>query len=78
VMMGDRLLVLGLGLLALSITSSVLLTLDVVLGRPWAVIGASVTALVALLTWYALPLRIRRRGHGLAPDPAPATGPDHG
>jgi hypothetical protein len=78
VMMGDRLLVVGLGLLALAITSSVLLTLDVVLGRPWAVVGASATALVALLTWYVLPLRIRRRGHGLAPDTTRATDPEQG
>jgi hypothetical protein len=68
VIVADRLLIIGLVLLVLAITSSVLLTLDVVLGQPWAAIGASVTALVGLLTWYAVPLRIRRRGHGLAPE----------
>jgi hypothetical protein len=78
VIVADRLLVIGLALLVLAITSSVLLTLDVVLGQPWAAIGASVTALVGLLACYAVPLRIRRRGHGLAPDTTRAPDPDQG
>jgi hypothetical protein len=66
VMVADRLLVVGLALLVPAICSSVLLILDVVLGRWQAILGSSVTASVALLTWYVLPLIVRRTGHGVA------------
>src|SRR5215213_11364172 len=65
VAVADRLLVVGLALLIPAIGSSVLLILDVALGRGPAVVGSSLTVLVALLTWYALPLAIRRSGQGV-------------
>ena len=66
VVVADRMLVVGLALLVPSISCAVLLIVDLVLGR-WAGIAAgSLTALVGLLTWYALPLAIRRAGHGVA------------
>ena len=67
VVVSDRLLMVGIALLIPAIGSSVLLVLDVVLGRWQAIVGSSVTVLVALLTWYALPLAIRFSGRGTAP-----------
>ena len=64
VVVADRLLIVGLALLIPAISSSVLLILDVVLGRWQAVVGCSLTVLVGLLTWYALPLAIRYAGNG--------------
>jgi hypothetical protein len=66
----DRMLVAGLGFLALAISSAVMLILEVTLGRWAAVAGGGGTALVAGLFWYAFPLWARRTGAGLAPDPA--------
>jgi hypothetical protein len=65
----DRLLLAGLGLLVLSISSSVLLILDVVLGRWQGLLGGGLVALAGVLTWYALPLWARRSGLGAAPGP---------
>jgi Family of unknown function (DUF6328) len=65
VAVADRLLIVGLALLMLAIGSSVLLILDVALGRGPAVVGSSVTVVVGVLTWYALPLVIRHSGHGV-------------
>jgi hypothetical protein len=67
VVVADRLLVVGLALLIPAISSAVLLILDVALGRWQGVLGGSFTALVGLLTWYALPLAIRHAGHGVHP-----------
>ncbi|CAA9213478.1 MAG: hypothetical protein AVDCRST_MAG57-202 [uncultured Blastococcus sp.] len=67
VVVADRLLMAGLALLIPAITSSVLLILSVAVGRWFAIAGASLTAAVALLTWYALPVAIRRSGHGIVP-----------
>jgi hypothetical protein len=67
VVVADRLLLVGLALLIPAISSSVLLILDVALGRGPAIVGSSLTALIGLLTWYALPLAIRRSGHGVIP-----------
>ena len=67
VVLGDRLLMGGLALLIPAIGSAVLLILDVVLGRWQAIAGCCMTTLVALLTWYALPLAIRFSGDGTAP-----------
>jgi hypothetical protein len=64
VAVADRMLSAGLALLVPAISSSVLLILDVVLGRWQAIVGCTSTALVGLVTWYALPLRIRRAGNG--------------
>ncbi|HEY4627381.1 MAG TPA: DUF6328 family protein, partial [Blastococcus sp.] len=75
VVAADRLLVLGLALLVPAISSAVLLILDVVLGRWPAIVGSSFTAIVGLLTWYALPLAIRRSGHGTAPPHRPGGTP---
>jgi hypothetical protein len=77
VVVADRLLIVGLALLVPAITSSVLLILDVVFGRWPAIVGSSATALVALLTWYVLPLSVRRSGDGGAPASARRHGPDH-
>jgi Family of unknown function (DUF6328) len=65
----DRLLLVGLGLLVVAITSSVLLILDVALGLWQGVVGGGLVALAGLLTWYALPVWVRREGLGVAPDP---------
>ena len=69
VIVADRLLMVGLALLIPAICSSVLLILDVVLGRWQAIVGCSVTVLIGLLTWYALPLAVRLAGHGVATEP---------
>lgn len=73
VVVADRLLVAGLAMLMAAITCAVLLILDVVLGRWQAIVGSTVTALVALFTWYVLPLALRRSGPGVAP---PSQGAD--
>jgi hypothetical protein len=65
VAVADRMLVIGLALLIPAISSSVLLILDVALGRGPAVLGCSVTVVVGLLTWYVIPLAIRRSGSGV-------------
>jgi hypothetical protein len=67
VVVADRMLIVGLAILIPAISSSVLLILDIALGRWPAIVGSSLTALVGLLTWYALPLAIRRSGHGVIP-----------
>jgi hypothetical protein len=66
VVVADRLLMVGLALLIPAISSAVLLILDVVLGRWEAIVGSSLTVLVGLVTWYVLPLAVRRAGHGAA------------
>jgi hypothetical protein len=68
VAVADRLLMVGLGILMLAISSAVLLILDVVLGRVPGIVGGALTAVIGVLTWYVLPLWARRRGLGLAPD----------
>jgi hypothetical protein len=67
VAVADRMLVIGLALLIPAIASAVLLILDVALGRVPAIVGSSVTVLVGVATWYALPLAVRRSGRGTAP-----------
>lgn len=57
----DRALLLGLGLLVLGISSAVLLVLDVALGRLPAMAGCGFVLALAAVSWYALPLRARRR-----------------
>ena len=68
VAVGDRLLLVGLGLLVTAISGAVLLILDVVLGRTAGIVGGAGTAAVGLLTWYALPVWVRRTGFGRAVD----------
>lgn len=67
VAVADRLLMVGLALLIPAISSSVLLILDIALGRWQAIVGSSLTVVVAVLTWYVLPLVVRRTGHGVIP-----------
>jgi hypothetical protein len=64
----DRLLMAGLGLLVLAITSAVLLILDVALGLWQGLVGAGLVALAGALTWYALPVWARRTGVGTVPE----------
>jgi hypothetical protein len=71
IVVADRLLLVGLALLVLAISSAVLLILDVVLGRWQGLAGSGVVALVGVLTWYGLPVWARRTGVGLAPDMPP-------
>jgi hypothetical protein len=67
VAVADRMLSVGIALLIPAISSCVLLILDVVLGRWQAVLGCTFTALVGVGTSYALPISIRRAGHGRRP-----------
>ena len=71
VAVADRLLLTGLALLLLAITSATLLVLDVALGRPSAVVGAVVVASFGVVLWYVLPFRQRRRGPGEDDGPRP-------
>jgi Family of unknown function (DUF6328) len=83
VVVADRLLVLGLAMLVPAISCAVLLIVDFVLGRTTGIVCGAGTALVGLLTWYVLPLAIRRSGHGVndpecAPPPVPLHRPGGG
>jgi hypothetical protein len=69
VVVADRLLMTGLALLVLAISSAVLLILKVVFG-PWpGFAGGGLIALAGVLTWYALPVWARRAGVGAMPEP---------
>jgi len=57
----DRALLVGLVLLLVGIASAVLLVLDVVLGRAWAVAGCTLITVLAVGLWFALPARRRAR-----------------
>lgn len=57
----NRLARAGLGTLSLAISAAVLLVLDVVLGRPIAVVIALATAGFFGVFWYALPVRLFSR-----------------
>jgi hypothetical protein len=70
VAVADQLLVIGLAILVPTMCSSVLLILDVVLGRWPAIVGATLTAFVALLTWYVLPVTVRRSAPVSSQEPA--------
>ncbi|MGY1830579.1 DUF6328 family protein [Geodermatophilus sp. SYSU D01180] len=69
IVVGDRLLLVGLALLVLAISSGVLLVLDVALGRGPGVVAGVGVLLVGTATWYGLPLWARR------PDTAQEPGP---
>jgi hypothetical protein len=69
VVVADRFLMTGLGLLVVAISTAVLLILDVVLGTWQGVVGGGLVGLAGLLTWYALPVWARRSGVGIHPDP---------
>src|SRR3954454_5127106 len=66
IMVADRLLLIGLGLLVLSISCAVLLILDFVLGRGQGLLGGGLIALAGTMTWFGLPIWARRAGIGLA------------
>ena len=57
----DRALLVGLVLLLVGISSAVLLVLDVVLGRGWAVAGCALVSVLGLGLWFALPALRRAR-----------------
>jgi hypothetical protein len=57
----DRALLVGLVLLLVGIASAVLLVLDVVLGRAWAVAACTLVTLLGLVLWFALPAARRAR-----------------
>ncbi len=61
VQLGHQLFTLGLGALALTLTGSVLLVLDVAVGRQFAITAAAVTCIVLCLLWFAMPLPLLRR-----------------
>jgi hypothetical protein len=67
VQLGHRLFTLGLGALALTLTGSVLLVLDVAVGLPFAITSAAVVCVVLCLLWFALPMPLLRRRR---PNPA--------
>ncbi len=71
----DRMLVAGLALLVLAISSGVLLVLDVVLGRGPGVVGGVGVLLVATVLWYGLPVWARRTAAGVHPDEPPGSDP---
>ena len=68
IVVADRMLLAGLALLVLAISSGVLLILDVVLGRGPGLLGGGLVLLVGLVTWYGLPLWARLRDPGGSPD----------
>jgi hypothetical protein len=61
VQLGHRLFTLGLGSLALTLTGSVLLVLDVAVGLPFAISSAVSVFVVLCLLWFVLPIPLLRR-----------------
>jgi hypothetical protein len=60
----DRSLVVGMVLLLIGISSAVLLVLDVVLGRGWAVAACTMVTALGAGLWFALPGWRRARSDG--------------
>ena len=58
----NRLMIAGLGFLALAMTGAVLLITDVLFGSTATVITATATLVLFVVFWYALPLRRRAKG----------------
>jgi hypothetical protein len=75
VQLGHQLFTLGLGALALTLTGSVLLVLDVAVGRQFAITAAVVTCIVLCLLWFAMPLPLLRRARA---EPDEGEGPPPG
>jgi Family of unknown function (DUF6328) len=67
VQLGHRLFTLGLGALALTLTGSVLLVLDVAVGLSFAISSAAAVTVVLCVLWFVLPIPLLRRTR---PDPA--------
>ena len=61
VQIGHRLFVIGLAALAATLVGAVLLVLDVVAGRQFAVPVAAAFAVFLVALWFVLPLPVRRR-----------------
>jgi hypothetical protein len=74
VQLGHRLFTLGLGALAVTLTGSVLLVLDVAVGRPFAITAAVVVCVVLCLLWYAMPVPLLRRARANPDDDGPPPG----
>jgi hypothetical protein len=75
VQLGHKLFTLGLGALALTLTGSVLLVLDVAVGRQFAITAAIVTCVALCLLWFAMPLPLLRRARA---EPDEGEGPPPG
>lgn len=58
----NRLMIAGLGFLALAMTGAVLLITDVLFGSTATIITATASLLLFLVFWYLLPLRRRIKG----------------
>jgi hypothetical protein len=71
VQLGHRLFTLGLGALALTLTGSVLLVLDVAVGLPFAIASAVALCVVLCLLWFVLPMPLLRRAARSTPAPDP-------
>jgi hypothetical protein len=71
VQLGHRLFTLGLGALALTLTGSVLLVLDVAAGLPFAISAAAAVIVVLCVLWFVLPIPLLRRAR-----PAPLNHPN--
>ena len=61
--LANRLTIAGLACVALAVTGAVILITDFLYGMVPTVIAASLIFLMALLLWFVIPLRVRRR-HG--------------
>jgi Flp pilus assembly protein TadB len=61
----------GLGLLALTLASGLMLVLDIAVGRLAGIVGTAVLLSATLVFWVLVPLRLRRdsRAAPALPDP---------
>ena len=75
VQLGHQVFTFGLGALALTLTGSVLLVLDVAVGRQFAITAAVVVCTVLCLLWFAMPLPLLRRARA---EPDEGEGPPPG
>jgi hypothetical protein len=56
----NRLAIIGIGFLALAMSATILLVIDVVFDRTWAAVVAALAALMFAVLWYGMPLWRRR------------------
>jgi hypothetical protein len=80
VQLGHRLFIIGFGSLALTLTGSVLLVLDVAVGRDFAVPAACGVAVLLVVLWFVLPLPLLRHARavpdgGAGPPPGDGKAP---
>ncbi|WP_371525760.1 DUF6328 family protein [Streptomyces sp. NBC_01283] len=76
VRVSSRLAVLGMGVLMFALAGSVLLVVDVAVGRTGGIIASAGTLLVCAGLWGVLPLLLRRASKDEGTDGAEATGSD--